>query len=162
MFQRFNPGLDFWRHEPSVLVYACLAVDAFARRADMEATRVRMRSPRQSPKRLMSRKILTSQEDQSGKLKMTGLLHATLEVNSKPVSWMPQDGSDVTSVCNQSIRFLLSIVLCDKIVTVMKMHSSHRKVLGAACTAISSLVKVSDLHARAVLKHVGVLNYFYA
>lgn len=93
-------GLDFWRHEPLVLVYACLAVDSFAKRAEIEAARSRTRSPRESHNlvRSMTRKILTSQEDESGKLKMTGLLHPVMEMSSKPVSWMPQDGSDVVLV----------------------------------------------------------------
>lgn len=37
----------------------------------------------------------------------------------------------------------------------MKMHASDSEVRDAACTAISTLVKVSDLHSRTVLKHVS-------
>lgn len=137
-FRRFcDSGLEFWRHEPSVLIYACLAVGSFAKRAQMEAARILARSPQPSPQpspvRLTTRKILDSHE---GGLKTAGLLHH-LEISDKPVTWLPQDGSDV-----------------DSVVRIMKMHNKHRKLIGAASSALSSLVRCSNLHAQAILKQV--------
>lgn len=130
-------GLDVWRHEPSVLVYACLAIAAFAKRAVTESTRIRLRSPTDSPVRAVSRKIVTSAESETGTMKIGKQELHHIEISIKPVSFQPQDASDVTSI-----------------VRVIKMHITHRKLVGAACSALAALVRCSDTHAQAILKQV--------
>lgn len=94
-------GLEFWIREPSVIIYACLAIAAFARRGNVEAARIRMRSPRQSPVRLSSRRSFTSLKESEYK----ALLHPPLEMSSEPLQWMMKDGSDVLSVSGEMNPF---------------------------------------------------------
>ncbi|KAL8450603.1 hypothetical protein Emed_002475 [Eimeria media] len=126
-YSLFLKVLSKWKHEPSVLTRACLAIDAAAHRAQLEGLATHERQKRGGDGQRgegyenLRRPPSYSEEAQ------------VMEAVSP--KWMPDDSGDV-----------------DKVLEVMQLHANNRKLQGAACQAIASLARASLGHCKHVAR----------
>ncbi|PFH35916.1 hypothetical protein BESB_055670 [Besnoitia besnoiti] len=120
--------LGKWKFESTVPTRACLAIDAFAKRARLEELAAHERR---------KHKQEGSAEISEGLEKFRrGLSYSEVNQlmdNPQPPSWMGRDTNDI-----------------EQIVMIMDRHSQVRRLQGAACQALSSLCGVSLLHCERV------------
>ncbi|CBZ54443.1 conserved hypothetical protein [Neospora caninum Liverpool] len=120
--------LGKWKFESTVPTRACLAIDAFAKRAQLEELAAHQRAKGKQEGSIQVSEGLAKLRRGISYSELTQLLD-----NPHPPAWMGRDANDVQQV-----------------VLVMDRHSQHRRLQGAACQALSSLCGVSLLHCEYV------------
>ncbi|KFG53822.1 hypothetical protein TGFOU_223780 [Toxoplasma gondii FOU] len=122
--------LGKWKFESTVPTRACLAIDAFAKRARLEELAAHQRAKEKKEGNVEISEGLDKFRRRISYSEATQVLD-----NPYPPAWMGRDADDVTQV-----------------LLVMDRHSQHRRLQGAACQALSSLCGVSLLHCEHVAR----------